>query len=60
MACGDAKQATGYACMMQNLVTTWRDGWSASGPGTTPKDFPFGIVTLAGGTSEGHGKDLGS
>ena len=27
---------------------------------TTPADFPFGIVSLAGGTSEGFGNSMGS
>jgi len=29
-------------------------------PGTTPRNFPFGIVTLAGGTSEGHANNMGA
>jgi len=45
--------------MMENLVNTWREGWSAV-PGTTPNDFPVGIVTLAGGTSEGHNNNMGA
>jgi len=38
---------------MKNLIETWRAIWSAV-PGTTESDFPFGIVSLAGGTSEGN------
>ena len=29
-------------------------------PGTTDASFPFGIVTLAGGTSEGHANNMGA
>ena len=45
--------------MMSNLIKTWREAWSAT-PGTTPPDFPFGLVSLAGGTSEGHGANMGA
>ena len=61
-ACGDVTEGTGYGCFMQNLVKTWRTAFS-SGPvsnNTTPSDFPFGIVSLAGGTSEGFGKNMGA
>ena len=47
---------------MQNLISTWREAFSG-GPAsenTTPSDFPFGIVSLAGGTSEGHGSNMGA
>ena len=43
---------------MKNLVQTWREIWSASS--ATAADFPFGIVSLAGGTSEGNGQNMGS
>jgi len=56
-ACGNVGDSTGYACMMRNLVLTWRKAWSAE-LNTTPEDFPFGIVTLAGGTSEGHDNNM--
>ena len=49
----DATCDSGYGCNMQLLVSEWRKVWSAT-PGTTPADFPFGIVSLAAGTSEGH------
>ena len=52
-ACGSAAEDSGYGCNMQLLVSEWRKVWSAT-PGTTPADFPFGIVSLAAGTSEGH------
>ena len=47
----------GYACSTKNLVSSWREQWSAT-PGTTSPTFPFGIVTLADGTSEGHGHNM--
>ena len=40
----------GYACQTKNLVASYREQFSAT-PGTTAKDFPFGIVSLADGTS---------
>jgi hypothetical protein len=58
-ACGDVATDTGYACMMKNLVSTWRTGWSDV-DGTSDAEFPFGIVSLAGGTSEGHGPNMGA
>lgn len=56
-ACGNALNATGYACQTKNLVTSYRQQFSAT-PGTTDKQFPFGIVSLADGTSEGHGNNM--
>ena len=44
---------------MKNLIDTWRSGWSAE-PGTTDATFPFGLVSLAGGTSEGHASNMGA
>lgn len=52
-ACGDVTKGRGYACSMRNLITTWRRLWSAV-PSTTDPLFPFGLVSLAAGTSEGH------
>ena len=52
-ACGNSRDATGYACQMRSLVDGWRKQWSVV-PGTTARAFPFGIVSLAAGTSEGH------
>ena len=52
-SCGNSLQATGYACSMKNLVAGWRKQWSVV-KGTTDETFPFGIVSLAAGTSEGH------
>jgi hypothetical protein len=45
--CGSVQDNTGYACMMKTLVQEWRKEWSVE-PDTTPVEFPFGIVTLAG------------
>ena len=45
--------------MMKTLIETWRKMWSRT-PNTTPRDFPFGLVSLAGGTSEGHGSNMGA
>ena len=56
-ACGNTLDATGYACQTKNLVTSYRQQFSAT-PGTTYKQFPFGIVSLADGTSEGHGNNM--
>ena len=44
---------------MKNLIETWRSGWSAEA-GTTDATFPFGLVSLAGGTSEGHAPNMGA
>ena len=55
-ACGDVAAGSGYGCFMQNLIATWRAAFS-TGPAsenTTPPNFPFGLVSLAGGTSEGQ------
>lgn len=45
--------STPYTCMLPQMVARWRRDWSAV-PSTTPPDAPFGVVELAGGTSEGH------
>eukprot|EP01084_Bolivina_argentea_P064382 117422_1 len=44
---------TGYSCMENLMIQQWRTNFSFAHQ-TTPSDFPFGIVTLAAGTSEGH------
>ena len=53
-SCGNSLQGTGHACSMKNLVAGWRKPWSVA-KGTTEDTFTFGIVSLAAGTSEGHG-----
>ena len=57
LACGDSTKNTGYACSTKNLVASWREQWSVQ-PNTTSASFPFGIVTLADGTSEGHAHNV--
>ena len=39
------------------MIARWRRDWSAV-PGTTSPSAPFGVVELAGGTSEGHGFNM--
>ncbi len=56
-ACGNAINETGYACQTKNLVASYRSQFSST-PGTTDPLFPFGIVSLADGTSEGHGNNM--
>ena len=56
-ACGNVLTKTGYACSTLNLVTTWRKQWSIT-PRTTDPTFPFGIVSLAAGTSEGSTQNM--
>lgn len=61
-ACGSVKEGTGYGCFLESLINTWRREWS-SGPAadnTTSPLFPVGVVSLAGGTSEGYGNNMGS
>lgn len=41
---------------MQTLVRSWREAWSNE----TEDGFPFGIVELAGGTSEGFPHNMGA
>jgi hypothetical protein len=50
---GNEAMGTGYSCQMRGLIEQWRGLWSAT-PGTTAPDAPFGLVTLAPGTDEGH------
>merc|ERR1719174_427100 len=39
------------------MISRWRSDWSVV-PGTTAPLAPFGVVELAGGTSEGHGYNM--
>ena len=57
--CGNVLAKTGYACSTKNLVSSWRAQWSAQ-KDTTSSMFPFGIVSLAAGTSEGHSQNMGN
>ena len=56
---GNYAQGTGYACMQQALLTSWRRVWSAQ-TGTTSPLAPFGIASLADGTDEGFGVNMRS
>ena len=49
---GRGSATSGYQCQLAALVRSWRESFSAT-RGTTAPDFPFGVVTLAGGASEG-------
>jgi hypothetical protein len=51
---GHADFGTGYGCFMAQMIAAWRRAWSRSPLSGTRADFPVGIVSLAGGTSEGH------
>ena len=55
---GNSMEGTGYGCMLPNMIRTWRKMWSIT-PGTTDPLAGFGVYTLAGGTSEGHGTHMG-
>ena len=50
---GNILNSTGYACIEQLMIKQWRANWSII-ENTTDKLFPFGVVALAAGTSEGH------
>mmetsp|Transcript_31366 Transcript_31366/g.50287 ORF Transcript_31366/g.50287 Transcript_31366/m.50287 type:complete len:616 (+) Transcript_31366:184-2031(+) len=45
--------AQGYGCQIKKLIQKWRSDWSTV-PGTTDPNAYFAVVTLAGGTGEGH------
>ena len=55
---GNSELSTGYSCLMEKLVASWRKLWSAT-PSTTDPNAPFGLVTLAPSGSEG-GKSIGT
>jgi len=44
-------------CMQPFMLKQWRRQWSVE-PGTTSPDAPFGLVTLAAGTDEGHSLNM--
>ena len=48
---GSIAKTSGYACQQAAMIASWRKAWSAV-PGTTDKQFPFGVTSLAGGCSE--------
>ena len=49
---GRGSATSGYQCQLAALISSWRAAFSAVA-GTTRSDFPFGVITLAGGASEG-------
>jgi hypothetical protein len=55
---GNSARSSGYSCLMEKLVSSWRTQWSAEA-GTTDPLAPFGLVTLAPSGGEG-GADLPS
>lgn len=57
-ACGHAASNTGYGCFMRSLVEDWRSAWSSTPLSSTSATFPFGIASLAGGTSEGFSSNM--
>lgn len=50
MAFGRGAAFSGYQCQQAALIRSWREAFSAE-PETTAPDFPFGVITLAGGVS---------
>eukprot|EP01062_Namystynia_karyoxenos_P063041 TRINITY_DN5586_c1_g1_i8.p1 TRINITY_DN5586_c1_g1~~TRINITY_DN5586_c1_g1_i8.p1 ORF type:complete len:836 (+),score=174.70 TRINITY_DN5586_c1_g1_i8:78-2585(+) len=54
---GNVATGMGYGCELAAMVREWRGAWSAQ-HGTTDPLAPFGVVTLAGGTSEGNGEHM--
>ena len=49
---------TGYACMLREMVASWRAIFSAT-PGTTDPLAPFGIATLPYWEAEGSPQNMG-
>jgi hypothetical protein len=56
-SCGSVLDSTGYACLQRELVVSMRKQFSVT-PKTTDPMFPFGIVSLAAGTSEGNSANM--
>ena len=54
---GNWMNNTGYACMELLMIEQFRANWSLVNNGDI---LPFGLVTLASGTSEGHQLDMGN
>lgn len=57
-ACGSASKGTGYGCFMHAMIESWREAWSGTPLSNTSREFPFGLVSLAGGTSEGFSQNM--
>lgn len=49
---GRGSATSGYQCQQASLIKSWRALFSAA-PNTTAPDFPFGVISLAGGAGEG-------
>ena len=54
---GSTASNVGYGCALGRMIAKYRARWSAT-PGTTDPLVPFGVVTLAAGTSEGNGRNM--
>ena len=54
---GNWMNNTGYACMELLMIEQFRANWSLVNGGDV---LPFGLITLASGTSEGHQPDMGN
>lgn len=57
-ACGGPDPHMGYGCLTINMIASWRKAWSLN-MGMN-QNFPFGLVSLAGGTSEGNSNTMGA
>ncbi len=44
---GNSQKHEGYGCELSSMIRSWRQAWGLG-------DLPFGLVTLASGTDEGH------
>ena len=54
---GNSARGVGYGCALPKMIAKYRARWSATA-GTTDPLVPFGIVTLAAGTSEGSTRNM--
>jgi len=54
---GNSATGVGYGCALPKMIAKYRSRWSST-PGTTDPLVPFGVVTLAAGTSEGSGRNM--
>ena len=54
---GNVLDKSGYACLLQQQMASWRAAWSMV-PNTTPTTAPYGIVQLADATDEGWGCNM--
>ena len=56
---GNSEKKVGYGCQMKEMIKQWRTAFSQT-PHTTDPEFPFGIVTVASGGSEGNDFNIGT